>query len=199
MADSRGTGRADAILNHAGCYDAWVGTADVTVDPAGRVRTLDLKDAVARPACRNALETLLRLSFATNTSLRSGFTGPILLVRSVHAPVCLDEDSPQAMATSTFRAGGAVQVPKVRKRVQPIFPRHARRVLAGKQGARVVVEAVISKHGCVRSLRVIEQSADPELNGAAVMALSQWTFTPGSYDGKPVDVLFTLTINFLGR
>jgi hypothetical protein len=28
------------------------------------------------------------------------------------------------------------------------------------------------------------------------MAVSSWKFTPGYLDGKPVDVIFNLTINF---
>jgi Gram-negative bacterial TonB protein C-terminal len=36
----------------------------------------------------------------------------------------------------------------------------------------------------------------PELNRAALEALSKWTFTPGTLNGVPVDVLFNYTINF---
>jgi TonB family protein len=92
-----------------------------------------------------------------------------------------------------------VQAPKVRRRVEPRFPERARQAMAGQHNVYVVVQAVISKTGCVRSLRLLEQSPYPDLNGAAAMALSQWTFTPGYFDGKPVDVQFTLTINFQVR
>ena len=189
-------GLADAILEGERCSDVWIGVTDVTVDPAGRVQSIDLKKIETRPNCRRALETLLRVSYATNTSLRSPFTAPVMLVRPSRAGLCLDEDPPDASITSTFRVSGAVQAPKVRKRVEPKFPESTRRAMGSARNVLVVVEAVISKNGCVRSLRLVEQSPYPELNGAAVMALAQWTFAPGTLDGKPVDVQFTLTINF---
>jgi len=36
----------------------------------------------------------------------------------------------------------------------------------------------------------------PELNSAALLALSQWQFEPGKVDGQAVDVIYDLTINF---
>ena len=92
-----------------------------------------------------------------------------------------------------------MQPPKVKKRVEPIFPASARQSMGHGRNVLVIVDSVISKTGCVRSMRVVEQSPYPELNGAALMALSQWTFAPGYLDGKPVDVHFNLTINFKTR
>ena len=190
-------GLGDAIISGAGCRDPWVGVALVTVDSAGRVRELDLRNVhTARPWCRRAVETLMRVSLATNTSMRSAFTGEVVLVRSPKTTACLDEDPPDAAPTSTFHAGGNVQPPEVTKRVEPVFPDNVRSNMGGNSHVLVVVESVISKTGCVRSLRLVRQSPFPELNGAALMALSQWKFNPGSLDGKPVDVIFNLTINF---
>ena len=192
-------GLTDAILRASDCHDSWLGVANVTVDSAGRVQNLDLKNMSARPGCRRALDTLLRVSWATNTSLRSGFTGQILLARSSRASVCLDEEPPDEAMTWTFRVGGGVEAPKVLRRVEPKFPESARRALAGGGSVIVVVEAVISKSGCIRSLRLLEQSPFPELNGEALLALSQWKFVPGRLDGRPVDVQFGLTVNFKTR
>ena len=146
--------------------------------------------------CARALETLLRVSMATNSSVRSGFDGPILLVHPAGTSLCLDEDAPDSAPTSTYRAGGAVQVPKVLKRVEPYFPRRSREAMGHNRNVLVIVESVIRKSGCVSSLRIIEQSPFPELNGAALMALAQWKFAPGTLDGEAVDVLFNLTVNF---
>lgn len=60
----------------------------------------------------------------------------------------------------------------------------------------VIVESVISRTGCVRSARLVAQSPFPELNTAALLAVSQWKFDPATVEGKPVDVVFNLTINF---
>lgn len=95
----------------------------------------------------------LRLCTATNTSLRSAFSGPV-----------------------------------------PQFPESTRRSRGTRRNVLIIMEAVISKNGCVRSMSVVKQSPYPELNGAALMALSKWRFSPGSMNGQPVDVLLHLTI-----
>jgi hypothetical protein len=33
----------------------------------------------------------------------------------------------------------------------------------------------------------------------ALVAVSKWTFTPGTLDGVPLDVIFNISINFKGR
>lgn len=44
--------------------------------------------------------------------------------------------------------------------------------------------------------RLLSQAPFGEMNGSALLALSQWTFIPAYLDGKPTDALFNLTINF---
>jgi len=193
-------GLADAIVSGARCGGQWLGVAGATVDQAGRVTALDMKPVSATAACRGALDTVLRLSLATNTSIRSSFTSPVLLAGNARNGLCLNEDLPGdalSLPDSTFRVTGAVQSPKVLRRVEPHFPENARRAMGGGHNVLVIVECVISKDGCVRSLRVLKQSPFPEVNGAALLAISQWKFHPGYLDGKPVDVVFNLTVNFM--
>ena len=189
-------GLADAIVKASGCKASWIGVANASVDRAGRIRTLDLEKVFAPGSCRRTVETLLRVSMSTNTSMRSGFDGPVLLVHPARAALCLDEAAPQAGPTSIYRSGGEIQPPKVLKRVEPHFPARALETMGPNRNVIIIVESVIAKTGCVRSLRLIEQSPFPELNAAALMALAQWTFRPGTLDGKPVDVIFNLTVNF---
>jgi Arc/MetJ family transcription regulator len=189
-------GLADAIVAGARCDGAWVGVAGATVDAAGRIRTLDLEPVGASRSCKGALETLLRVSFASNTSLRSPLTAGVLLVHGRQEPLCLDERLPGSEITSTLRTGGNVQAPKVKKRVEPRFPTSALNAMGSARNVIVIIESVITKEGCVRSMRLLTQSPYPELNGAALLALSHWRFTPGYLDGKPVDVIFNLTVNF---
>ena len=192
-------GLADAIVKSAVCRDSWLGVASATVDHAGRVKTLDLKSVKASPSCKTAIDTLIRISFANNTSLRSAFSGPVLLAHSHRSTLCLDENQPAWGFDSTFRVGGSVQPPKVKKRVEPQFPDSAIEAMGAGRNVFVLVESVISSTGCVRSMRILEQSPFPAMNGAALMALSQWTFTPGAVDGKPVDVIFNMLFNFKTR
>ena len=98
--------------------------------------------------------------------------------------------------TSVYTTGGDIVAPKALRRVEPQFPESTRKAMGSNRNVLIQLESVITKEGCVRSLRPVQQSPFPELNGAALMALSQWTFAPGKLDGKPVDVQFSLTINF---
>jgi len=189
-------GLTGAVMDGARCRDAWLGVANASVDPAGRIRALDLAGITTSGSCKQAIDTLLRLSLATNTSLRSEFSGPVLLVHAAREPLCLDEDLPESLATSPLRMGGDIDAPKVIRRVEPRFPEGARKRMGRGRNVNITLEAVITKDGCLRSLRVLSQSPYPELNGAALMAVSQWKFTSGHLNGKPVDVIFNLTINF---
>ena len=188
-------GLANAILSEAKCRGYWLGVANATVDQSGRVGTVDFKNVNASASCKRAIETVLRLSLATNTSLRSGFTGPVLLVGTAKSRLCLDEDTPES-ATPTYHAGGEVTPPQVLKRVEPQFAESARRAMTGGHNVIVIVESVIAKAGCVRNIRLLSQAPFGEINGAAILALSQWKFRPGYLDQKPVDVIFNLTVNF---
>jgi protein TonB len=190
-------GLAEAVMAGTKCRDEWLGVATASIDPSGRVKTLALDAVDTGGSCKQAIDTLLRLSFATNTSLRSDFTGPVLLVHPARGPLCLDEDVPRDDSPATLlRVGGDITAPVVKKRVEPHFPESARAAMRGGSNVIVILECVISSDGCVRSVRLLTQSPYPELNGAAVMAISQWTFVPGRLNGRPVDVIFNLTVNF---
>jgi TonB family protein len=118
----------------------------------------------------------------------------------VHArkqPPCLDEapltgSSPSAV----YRVGGDVTVPIVKHRVEPQFPESARRAMGGGTDVIVILGSVVSREGCVRAVNLLLQSPYPELNGAALQAIAQWTFEPGRLRGVPVDVIFNLTVRF---
>ena len=189
-------GLAAAVLDGARCRSRWIGVAPATVDRAGRVQTVDLGEVVTSKSCRKGLETLLRLSFASNRSINSDLAGPVLLVSADGNATCLDEGGVGDPDSGLVMADDRVQSPKILKRVAPKFPANVRRVMSGGTNVSIVAEALISKSGCIRSIWLISQSPYPELNGALVTALSQWTFAPGTLDGEPVDVRFTVTSNF---
>ena len=189
-------GLTDAILDGTRCNGSWLGVANATVNATGRVQSLDLGQVSGRSSCKRAVEVLLLLSFASNTSIRSPFTGEVLLARDGQTPLCLDEDPPDETMTALYRPGGSIQAPRALERVEPQFHESVRKSMGRNTNVLIIVEAVITKTGCVRNLRLIKQSPYPELNGAALLALSQWKFTPGYLDRKPVDVQFGLTINF---
>jgi TonB family protein len=85
-----------------------------------------------------------------------------------------------------------IQAPVVVERVEPRYPEEYRRV--GVTGL-VIVEAAISDTGKVESVGVIKSVA-PGLDMAAAAAVRDWKFRPATRDGKPVPVLYNLTVNF---
>jgi TonB family protein len=190
-------GLGEAILEQAHCRGSWLGVAEVTVDPAGRVKELDLTHVEGGRECKNALSALARLSLASNAAFNSGFSTPTLVVHGDRTPACTDEgllsEQPER---APQRVGGAVLAPVVLKRVEPRFPSAVRGAMGGGTNVIIIMESTISREGCIRNVQVLKQSPFPTLNGAAVMAISQWKFQPGRLDGKPVDVVFNLTVNF---
>lgn len=89
-----------------------------------------------------------------------------------------------------FRAGSDVQAPEVRHRVELVIPEEARKArIAGI----VIIEAVIDKQGRVSDAKVLK-ALPFGLGEAAVEAVKQWTFRPGTLHGQPVDVVFPLTV-----
>jgi TonB family protein len=77
-------------------------------------------------------------------------------------------------------------------RVVPRYPGMARR--AGVQGA-VVVRGIVRRDGTIDDVEVIKD-LPYGLGEAARKAVSQWRFRPASYRGEPIDVYYTVTVNF---
>ncbi len=77
---------------------------------------------------------------------------------------------------------------------QPVFPETAR--LARLSG-QVTVQATIRKDGTVGDVEVLACSR-PGVNfeQSAVLAVKKWRYTPGVYQGKPVDVFLTVIVTF---
>ena len=90
------------------------------------------------------------------------------------------------------RVGGNVKAPVAVLRVDPIYTEVARR--ARVEGI-VIIEAVIDRQGNVTEARVLKP-LPLGLDAAALNAVKQWKFRPGTLDGQPVPVYYNLTVNF---
>jgi TonB family protein len=77
-------------------------------------------------------------------------------------------------------------------RILPRYPMNARR--AGAQGA-VVVRGIVRRDGTIDNVEIIKD-LDYGLGEAARQAVSQWRFRPATYRGEPIDVYYTVTVNF---
>jgi TonB family protein len=107
---------------------------------------------------------------------------------------CAAEAEPSAVERVDSEPGERGRIPEPRKvkSVPPSYPDAAR---AARIQGIVVLEAIISPSGCVSTLRV-RQGVSPELDVAAMAAVSQWRYTPTLLNGKPVPVIMTITVNF---
>ncbi|MFC2172425.1 TonB family protein [Acidobacteriota bacterium] len=88
--------------------------------------------------------------------------------------------------------GGDVKKPTTVKRVKPEYTEIAK---ALRIEGLVILRAVIAKNGDVQSVEVLK-GLGYGLDEKAVEALKKWEFNPGTLNGRPVDVIFTLTIHF---
>ena len=90
------------------------------------------------------------------------------------------------------RVGGDVKPPTIITRVDPAYTEVARK--ARVQGV-VVLEAIIDRNGNVTDVRVLK-GLPMGLGDSAMDAVRRWKFKPGNLGGKPVPVIFNLTVNF---
>jgi TonB family protein len=109
-----------------------------------------------------------------------------------------------AMAASAallvlFGCGGSkVEVaapaePKPVSTVQPAYPEACRK--AGVEG-KVLVMVVVGEKGDIMSAQVSEGSGNAELDSAALAAVQQWRFEPGTKEGKPVEAKVIVPVQF---
>jgi TonB family protein len=99
-------------------------------------------------------------------------------------------DSPPGGVYSAVPPGGTE--PEEIDRVVPRYPSAARR--AGTEG-RVVVRGIVRRDGTIDNVEVI-RDLPYGLGDAARQAVSRWRFRPATYRGEPIDVYYTVTVNF---
>ncbi len=190
-------GLADAVVQAHRCNSGWLAVASATSDRAGRVQKTTIERLATDARCLNAADELMKLSFATPASLVASLEAHnILLVQPARSTTCLDEASLEEGESGLRRIGGDVKAPIVRRRVEPTFPVSVRRTMGPGSDVFVVIECVITKSGCVRSIHLISQSPFPSLNGAALEAVAQWKFLPAHIGKTAVDSIFNLTVHY---
>jgi TonB family protein len=91
------------------------------------------------------------------------------------------------------RVGGNIRVPRKLVDVKPVFPDSMR--AAGREGV-VTLDAIIGEDGSVTSVRVLGGEVHPDFAIAAAEAVRQWRFSPTLLNGRPVEVVMTVTVGF---
>ena len=145
---------------------------------------LDLAKFYAdRQQLQQAQATLMRALAVLNEQLRVQGLAPA----TAPAPA-----SPASPTAGVIRVGRDIKQPKQLKRVEPIYPTDAK--AAGLTGM-VILEAIIDTQGRVRQATVLRH-VSPSIDQAALAAVNQWVYAPTLLNGVPVEVVFTLTVNF---
>lgn len=86
----------------------------------------------------------------------------------------------------------SLEPPTVVEDTPPLYSENA--FEQGIQG-RVVLRVIIRKDGSMGPIR-IHRSLDPDLDRAAVRAVSNWKFEPATIDGDPINVLADIEVDF---
>jgi len=87
--------------------------------------------------------------------------------------------------------GGDIKQPKQLKGCEPVYPAMA---IAAKVQGMVIVEAVIDKTGNVKDAHILKHQ--PLLDDAALDAVRCRKYSPTLLNGIPIEVIFTVTVNF---
>ena len=101
------------------------------------------------------------------------------------------EPAPPPGGVYTAVPPGGTQPEEV-DRVIPRYPANARR--AGIQG-HVVVRGIVRRDGTIDNVEII-RDLPHGLGESARQAVSRWRFSPATYRGEPIDVYYTVTVNF---
>lgn len=104
----------------------------------------------------------------------------------------IPEAPPPFEPSGPIRVDGDVRAPVKIFAPPPVYTEHARRA---RVSGLVIVEAVIDKTGRVTGVSVLK-GLPLGLDRAAVDAIGEWRFQPATLNGKPVSVLYNLTVNF---
>jgi TonB family protein len=80
-------------------------------------------------------------------------------------------------------------------KAKPVYPEKARK--NGVEGT-VILQALIDRTGAVVSVEMLStQPKDhPEFGESAMAAIRKWRYEPATHEGEPVDVYFTVRVNF---
>lgn len=98
-----------------------------------------------------------------------------------------------AQERQVYKIGNGVKSPILTKEVKPVYTDDAK--ARAVQGT-VEVVAIVKADGTVDEDVRVTRSLDKDLDQEAIKATRQWTFRPGTKDGKAVDVEVNIELTF---
>ncbi len=158
---------------------------EVKTDVKGKVT--DVKVLRSIPALDQAAIDAVK-QWVYEPKIIGGKPVPIVFTVTVRFVLDKKEKGPE---TKGVVKQGEVEPPKLIKQVDPVYPEDARK--QGIEGT-VILEVTIDVEGKVKDVKVLESI--PALDQAAVDAVKQWVYEPKIIDGKPKQVVCTVTVRF---
>jgi TonB family protein len=126
-------------------------------------------------------------------------TAPPVADTAVAEPPPLSEPVPEPQPETIERTTGVYSAvppggtqPEELDRAIPRYPMAARR--ASVQGP-VVIRGIVRRDGTIDNLEIIKD-LPYGLGEEARRAVNRWRFRPATYRGEPIDVYYTVTVNF---
>jgi len=160
---------------------------ETLVDHNGVVKDVRVLKPLPFGLSQAAVDAVKQWSFKPGT--KNGEAVDVISNLTINFKLDAKETDPRSDA---LRVGGDVHAPVVIEKVEPSYTEEARNA---RISGIVIIEAVIGRDGAVKNASVLKPLPFG-LDQAAVDAVKQWKFEPGTLDGKPVDVIFNLTVNF---
>jgi TonB family protein len=87
---------------------------------------------------------------------------------------------------------GTVKPPAKTRHVNPVYPQSA---IREQRGGIAILELTVGASGCVGRAEVL-RSIGPDLDLAALRAVTGWAFKPTIVDGRAVALIMTVTVQF---
>lgn len=106
--------------------------------------------------------------------------------------VNIPDAPPAPEQVGPIRVGGEVKAPE---RIHYVAPRYTEIARKARLQGTVVLETVVETNGEISQVKVLK-SLNFGLAEEAVRAVEQWRFKPSTLNGKPVSVLYVLTVHF---
>ena len=102
-------------------------------------------------------------------------------------------ESPAASGARAPAKPSGVSRPRILERTDPRYPFYLAKTTAS---GSVIIEAIIDRDGVLREAQILRSSGWHDLDASALDAVCDWRFAPATFEGRPVSVYYTLTVNF---
>ena len=147
---------------------------------------------------RNIIGSFQGRSIATDISIQTGdivhATAKIASLESIpaEAPVFTSTEGMEPTQAVRPHLAGNVLAGFKTGGAKPVYPQDAmQRRISGS----VVLQALVGRDGHIQNLTLIS-SPDASLTQAAIAAVRTWTYKPYLFNGQPVEIDASITVNF---